>query len=340
MENSSSKPRIAAVVVTYNRCALLDRCLEALTHQDRPLDAILVIDNASTDNTPDILKQKYQGKVTHIRLQENLGGSGGYYEGIRLAHEKGYEWIWVMDDDVEPAVDALKALANSPAFEDPSVGLLASLVLEARPPNQTSNYEHINSIMTASPHGVGWIPVGDGNYRRFSRTMGFLPAVSKASLESPAISIQAAGFLAVMIRNQAVSAVGLPLKELFIFWDDLEFTYRISRQFKMFLVPSSKVIHRHGVPIPSKSKFLGIAKKGSGIPTSHAWRLYYFIRNETFVRTKYSKPWIAPIIPVMLLIKSVGATILFYDHPLARCKVVCRAVFDGVFGRLGKRFAP
>jgi len=340
MQTSSGRPRIAAVVLTYNRCAPLEECLEALRQQARPLDEILVIDNASTDGTPEMLKQKFNGQITYVRLEENVGSAGGFHEGIRLAHEKGYEWIWVMDDDVVPAADALKALVESPAFDNPSVGLLASLVLDAKIKTQTPRYEHFNTVMEACPNGEGWVPVGGENYRRYSLLMGFRQVINKESLESPLIAVEGVGFLAILIRREAISSAGLPLKKLFMFWDDLEFTYRISRQFKMFVVPSSKILHRHGWTCRSPRTFLGFAKEGAGIQFAHIWRLYYFIRNEIFVRTKYAKPWLAPLVPVVILAKSIGASMFFYDHPLARCKILCRAGVDGILGRLGKRIAP
>lgn len=335
------KPRIAAVVVTYNRCAQLEGCLGALMQQDYPLDAILVIDNASTDNTPETLKQKYGGKITHVRLEENLGGSAGFHEGIRLAYEKGYDWIWAMDDDVEPATDALQALVESPAFTDPAVGLLAPLVLDAKPRNQTPRYVHFNSIMTSCPDSSSWIPVATGYCRRYNLTLGYRPAVrNHESLESPLIPIEGAGFPSVMIRRDAVSAVGLPLKELFIFWDDVEFTYRISRQFKMFLVPSSHIIHWHGWDSRSARKFLGFAKRGAGIPFAQVWKLYYYVRNEIYFRTKYAKPWLAPFVPLLVSGRCAAVALFFHDHPFARCKVLWQATVDGVLGRLGKRVSP
>lgn len=340
MENSSGKPRIAAVVLTHNRCALIEECLEALCHQALPLNEILVIDNASTDDTREMLKQKFNGQITYVRLDENLGSAGGFCEGIRLAHEKGYDWIWVMDDDVKPAADALKALVESPAFDDPSVGLLASLVLDVKIKAQTPRYEQFNAVMAACPDGARWIPVAAGQQRQFSSTMGYRRAVSKESLQSPLIPVEGAGFLGILIRREAISSAGLPLKELFMFWDDLEFTYRISRRFKMFVVPASKIIHRHGWAVPSPRKFLGFTKEGAGVTFAHIWRLYYFVRNEIFVRTKYAKPWLAPFVPVVVLTKSVGASIFFYDHPLARCKILCQAGVDGILGRLGKRITP
>lgn len=312
-ETSSSRPRIAAVVVTYNRCALLEGCLDALIRQDRPLDEILVIDNASTDSTAEMLEGKYNGRITHVRLEQNVGGAGGFYEGIRLAYEKGQDWIWVMDDDVEPRPDALSALAGSPAFNDPNVGYLASLVLDS-------------DLNVQTPH-----------YRRFNWLMAACPAVNKGSLVQPLVPIEAAGFLGGMVRRESIDAVGLPIKDLFIYWDDTEFIFRVSRRFKVFLVPSSKVIHRFVWAPPPQRKILGLVRRPSGIPYSQAWRTYYILRNSIFVRKKYVNPWLAPLIPIIVLVRPIGTTILFYDHKLARCKLLWRAAVDGVLGRLGRR---
>lgn len=316
MPTSSNHHRIAAVVVTYNRRALLEGCLDALIRLERPPDEILVIDNASTDATAEMLKEKYNGKITHVRLRENVGGAGGFYEGIRLAHEKRHEWIWVMDDDVEPAPDALKALVDSPAFNDASVGFLASLVLD---PNLKAQ------VFT---------------YRRFNWLMAACPAINKRALDQPLVPIEAAGFLGGMIRREAIDAVGLPLKDLFIYWDDTEFIYRISRRFKAFLVPGSQVIHKYVWVPPARSSILGRISRGSTVPLTEGWRFYYNLRNSIYIRTRYVKPWLAPLIPALIIARPLGATLLFYDHKFARCKILCRAAIDGVLGRLGKRITP
>lgn len=318
MPTASGQPRIAAVVVTYNRRALLEDCLDALIGQERPLDEILVIDNASTDGTAEVLSEKYNGKLTNVRLEENVGGAGGFYEGIRMAHEKGHDWIWVMDDDVEPAPDALKVLAESPAFKDLSVGFLASLVLDSNRKPQIFPY------------------------RRFNWLMAACPAISEGSLDQPLVPIEAAGFLGGMVRREAIDAVGLPVKDLFIYWDDTEFIYRISRRFKVFLLPASKVIHRYVwvPPPPPRSSILGKLSRGPAVPLSETWRFYYNLRNSIFIRTRYVKPWLAPLVPVLAVARPLGAALVFHDHKVARCKILCQAAIDGVLGRLGKRITP
>jgi len=103
--------KVAAVVVTYNRKDLLIQCIEALLNQTRPPDEIIVVDNSSTDGTYQIIPHRFP-HVTYVRLPENIGGSGGFHEGMKLAHEKGYDCIWVMDDDATPEVNALKYLIS------------------------------------------------------------------------------------------------------------------------------------------------------------------------------------------------------------------------------------
>ena len=94
--------KITAVVVTYNRKELLRRCVEHLRGQTRALDNIIVVNNGSTDGTKVWLDEQTDLDVIH---QENVGGSGGFYRGIQYAYEKGYDWIWCMDDDVYPESD-------------------------------------------------------------------------------------------------------------------------------------------------------------------------------------------------------------------------------------------
>ena len=104
-EVGNANVRVAAVIVTYNRKELLCECLDALLAQSFPLAGIVLIDNAGSDGTGALLKEKgylESGLCKYIRMEVNTGGAGGFHEGVKRAYDEGYDWLWLMDDDVEP----------------------------------------------------------------------------------------------------------------------------------------------------------------------------------------------------------------------------------------------
>ena len=89
---------ITAVIVTYNNADMLLDLLGDLCSQSRPVDEIVVVDNASSDGTDHEVMANYPS-VKYVRLSENTGSAGGYYEGIRTASATA-DLIWTLDDDV------------------------------------------------------------------------------------------------------------------------------------------------------------------------------------------------------------------------------------------------
>ncbi len=100
--------RIAAVAVTYNNSAMLGALLKDLAGQTRRPDEIIVIDNSTTPEVRDMLKAG-PVRVRYIKMPGNTGSAGGYAEGIRLACERN-DAVWLLDDDVSAAPDALEQL--------------------------------------------------------------------------------------------------------------------------------------------------------------------------------------------------------------------------------------
>ena len=111
------KDRVAAVVVTYNRAEMLRQCLMSLQKQTMPCD-ILVVDNASTDDTQALVQRaaQHDASIFYRNTGENLGGAGGFNFGMRWAVEAGYAFVWVMDDDCFPEPVALEKLLMQTVF--------------------------------------------------------------------------------------------------------------------------------------------------------------------------------------------------------------------------------
>src|SRR4051794_31639024 len=103
--------KILAVVVTWNRKVLLERCLRAINSQTRAVDGIILIDNGSTDGPPEFLEAAGlipSPTVFYLRSKTNDGPAAGFAAGCDAAMKAGCDFIWIMDDDVIPDPDALE----------------------------------------------------------------------------------------------------------------------------------------------------------------------------------------------------------------------------------------
>lgn len=101
--------RVIAVVVTFNRLALLQRLLVRLAHEPL-LAGVVVVDNASSDGTREWLRELGERRVTTLLLDSNTGGAGGFHRGLLAAVEAGADLVWMMDDDGLPDPGCLAAL--------------------------------------------------------------------------------------------------------------------------------------------------------------------------------------------------------------------------------------
>lgn len=115
--------RVCAVIVTRNRKDLLRGCLRSVLAQTRPADRILVVDNASTDGTREMLDSEFGhlkdlGILWRLDQKENGGGSGGVSAGMRWVHCNKIDWAWVMHDGVELEPDCLKQMLRVEAEAD------------------------------------------------------------------------------------------------------------------------------------------------------------------------------------------------------------------------------
>ena len=239
-----ARERVCAVVITYNRKELLSECLAALLAQTRAADEIVVVNNASTDGTADLLAQAFS-QVTTLNLTENVGGAGGFYEGMRWAHACEFDWVWLMDDDTIAAPDALsELLAASDRFdrrERPE--MLASKVV------WTDGSLHSMNISNLKRHD---------------------PERMLLAAERATLSIRSTTFVSLLVHREAVERFGLPDASYFIWADDLEYTARVTRGGGgAALVPASVVEHRTREPHTAV--------------TATGGRFYFHVRNTLYM---------------------------------------------------------
>ena len=315
--SASDRPRVAAVVVTYNRKALLRQCLAALQSQTHPVAEIIVVDNASTDGTDSMLAQEFPAVTVH-RLATNRGGAGGFHEGMRRAAEREVDWIWVMDDDAEPHSDALEKL-----FEP---GLHARTDTVALMP------------LKRLPSGVPqYDQVGTYNLGR-----GQVEPVEAADEQWSEVSYGA--FVGFLCRADAVNVVGLPDASLFLWFDDVEYCCRLQEVGRLYLVRSSTITHhvsRGEQAAPGQEQD---EKPWRHYPLSYYWRYYYSYRNRLLILQRHSTSMMQRMVGyghiVARALRSAGSTLVYSEAKREKIRLLARGVIDGLLGRRGKRVDP
>jgi GT2 family glycosyltransferase len=211
--------RVCAVVVTYNRKALLRRCLLSLESQTRRPDAILVVDNCSNDGTDAMLSQEF-GHLSHLSLAVNSGGAGGFHEGMKWAHERGFQWIWVMDDDVEAVPDALTTLLE--------FGTLSEFIHPRRVDDEGKPF----------PWEGVLDPTGGGKKA--------YPADISFENGRTWIPVNYGCFEGALIHRRIVERIGYPDKRFFVQGDDQIYGYQAARHTNVIYV--NRVCFRRMLP--------------------------------------------------------------------------------------------
>lgn len=249
---------VCAVVVTYNRKQLLLECLEALRRQTRPIQAMYIIDNFSSDGTPEYLKENgyitelppkditepwekefrvvnltdgEEIKVHYVRMNENTGGAGGFYEGVKRGYERGYDWLWLMDDDVEALPYSLETqlkYKNISQCIHPSKRFLDG-----------SRFTWEGYICEKS----GWEVHLDDEFIK----------------EKDWTCVNYGCFEGMLINTKVVSKIGYPKKELFFIGDDTLWGYDASKYTNVIYIKDElfiKKIDKRGLPLSRLEFFL------------------------------------------------------------------------------------
>lgn len=293
---------VVAVVVTYNRLALLQKNIDCLRANDA-VNKILVVDNGSNDGTQEWLDAQHDLCVIH---QENVGGSGGFYTGMQQAYEMGAEWIWCMDDDVFPRPDCMKQLLCVQAQYSDAL-LLA-------PRRWMAGEVYSNDI-------IGF------NFTRAFKSFYVQKHVTRNVTEPTYIDSTA--FEGLCVHRSVVETVGLPNKNLFIFCDDTDYCLRAYLAgYKLLYVPTAAM---------DKHQFF-VTDTRLERQRKKLWKRYYQIRNSTYMSHHYGRTWMVRNVRGWIGMMGYVFTFLFTMPSLWNAiPDFFSAYCDGVNEKLGKR---
>lgn len=290
-------------MVTFNRRPLLQRCIEHLMAQTHGLAGIVVVNNASEDDTKAYLDGLTEQVVPvyPVHMTENTGGAGGFHQGLKSSVELGFSHSWIMDDDALPDAGALDALQSAAQKLNGEYGFLTSKVVSEE--GEIMNVPEIDF----SPNSTGYSNWGQ-------------------RIEDGLIAVENATFVSVFLPNRYLIQHGLPIKEMFIWGDDTEFTVRLSQLYRCYLVNTSRVVHKR------------VLKSGLSIVNEESdFRLKWFYllyRNQGYIKLKFygRKVWLSYVLDNLKSVQQILAHAP--DRKLKRIKLLLKGLMDST------RFKP
>lgn len=293
---------VCAVVLTYNRPALLRVCLGHLLAQTRPPDEILVVDNASTDDTVEMLARDFPG-VRVLALPVNVGAAGGFEAGMARAYAAGFDWLWLMDDDAYPQPDALERL-----LAPPQGGPAA--------------------VRVPLPRGERGEFYGLWHWDR-GRAISLEPESLGSGSTVPLFA-----FIGPLVSRSVVERIGLPYGDYFIDTFDLEYGMRLQQAgLRAALVPGSVIDHQMGQVRRARRLGLGRERDCYWGPE---WRLYYSTRN-TLLTVRRRDLGIAALGQALVgLLRDLLRDFIYWPLEWNRRRVWALAVVHGLRGVSGE----
>ncbi len=225
MVTNSNLPLVSIVSINYDHPEVTCAMLESMRKVTYPNVEVIVVDNASPNDDPAIIKQKYP-EIVFIQSEKNLGFPGGNDLGIRQASGK---YIMLLNNDTEVVPGFLEPLVAK-MENDPTIGIVSPKIKFFDPP-QLLQYCGISPInlLTIRSKGIGFNEVDNGQY----------------NIDTEQAYAHGA---AMMLRREVIEKVGLMADIYFLYYEELDWCFRTRQTgYKIYYVHNSLIYHKESV---------------------------------------------------------------------------------------------
>lgn len=216
------KPKVIAVIVNYNKPFDTLCAITAIINNSFSTSQIIVVDNASTDDSVAILKKNQH--IQLIKNKINTGGSGGFNRGMQEALSKDADYVWLLDDDAYPDKDYLK-FAIDTFNRYPDTGIVGPQLLSTDDNDMIVelgayiNWQHISTLPIAR------------NQKRIHEPL--------------ILTVEYTAACCMLVSRQTLETIGLFNENYFLHWDDIEFGYRANQNgFKVRINSQAIAFHK------------------------------------------------------------------------------------------------
>lgn len=243
---------IGVFICNYNGKEWVIRCIESLKKQSVEEFDVYVVDNASTDGSVNELERKYGNNIKILKNSENLGGAGGFDRALKTGIEYKYSYVVLLDNDIELEEHTIENMWNY-LEEHQDVGIVGSKVMIMDEPDTIQDFgcSLDFSVYKEKPCYCGR---KEDNEIPSEYVCDYVPTC------------------AVMARTSMLEVSGTMPADNFIYYDDIELSYKMSQNgYRVVALGSAKVWHKGGFRKAVVSTF----------------PKYYFLRNRLNFFAKY-----------------------------------------------------
>lgn len=301
--------KLAIVIINWNSFDLTSDTLVSLSSTSYKNYDIIVVDNFSTDNSAAQLEKDFPSIIL-LRSDENKGFTGGNNLGFDYAINEGYEYVMMLNNDVAVESDFLEPLVVKLDIDE-KIGGVQPLIYFYHDReliwNAGSRYNDIFGI----PYILGYYRKDKGQLQRKKQK-----------------SIDWITGCAFMIRTEVLKKVGVLKQDFFIYYEDVDLSFRIKEAgYALAYEASSVVYHKTGMSHKSKEKL----KEGYLNPKVH----YLNARNRLFVLKEYTQKIAIPTVILYQIIYFFGISFYFiFRRRWQKLKAWNNGIKDGLFTTL------
>jgi len=256
---------LSVIILSYNTKKLLSNCLNSVIKNTQGIDdEIIVVDNASTDGSVSLVKQKFP-QVRLVRNTKNLGFAAGNNRGLEIARGK---WVLFLNTDTEIKKNAPKKLVDF-AKTKPKLGVVGPRLL-----NADNSRQPAAARFFTLPNVFLWLFCGD-----------------RLLFESPDRAKKADWVMgsAFLVKRKAVEKVGGLDEKFFMYIEDQEWCYRFKKAgFEVWFYPEAEIYH-----------FV----RGSS-PEGKQKAIWWIYEGLIYFYQKHFAPWQLRVLRLMLLTKA------------------------------------
>ncbi|WP_282056326.1 glycosyltransferase family 2 protein [Maribacter luteus] len=218
-------PLVSIITINYNESQVTLDMLESLKGLTYNNYEVIVVDNASPNDNPDVIKEQYP-EVQLIKSKENLGFAGGNNLGVKVA--KGEYLLFINNDTIVPA-GFIEPLVKT-LIDDSTIGMVSPKIKFHWDPSliQFAGYTPMNHF-TIRNNSIGYHQKDDGSYDVAQET---------ASIHGAAM----------MVPKRVVDEVGMMTEIYFLYYEEHDWAEQIKRAgYKTYYQPASYILHKESL---------------------------------------------------------------------------------------------